>query len=54
LLAQHDRRLTFIIQPAGGTFAPDPKDVLRFQHLALALLEDVRVLPQVHKVLGMP
>ena len=54
LLAQHDRRLTFIIQPAGGTFAPDPQDVLRFQHLALALLEDVRVLPQVHKMLGMP
>jgi len=54
LLAQHDRRLTFIIQPAGGTFAPDPQDVLRFQHLALALLEDVRVLPQVHKVLGIP
>jgi 7-carboxy-7-deazaguanine synthase len=54
LLAQHDRRLTFVIQPAGGTFAPDPKDVLRFQHHALALLEDVRVLPQVHKVLGIP
>lgn len=54
LLAQHDRRLPFVIQPAGGTFAPDPKDVLRFQHRALALLEDVRVLPQVHKVLGIP
>ncbi|NTW60354.1 MAG: hypothetical protein HGA43_14460, partial [Nitrospirae bacterium] len=54
LIAQHDRRLTFVIQPAGGTFAPDPKDVLRFQHHALALLDDVRVLPQVHKVLGLP
>jgi 7-carboxy-7-deazaguanine synthase len=54
LLAQHDRRLTFVIQPAGGTFAPDPKDVLRFQHHALAMLEDVRVLPQVHKILGIP
>jgi 7-carboxy-7-deazaguanine synthase len=54
LLAEHDRRLLFVIQPAGGTFAPDPKDVLRFQRHALALLEDVRVLPQVHKVLEMP
>jgi len=54
LLAQHDRRLIFVIQPAGGSFAPDPMNVLRFQHHALALLEDVRVLPQVHKVLGIP
>jgi len=54
LLAEHDRRLSFVIQPAGGTFAPDLKDLLRFQRHALALLEDVRVIPQVHKVLGMP
>jgi organic radical activating enzyme len=54
LLAEHDQRLLFVIQPAGGTFAPDLKNVLRFQHHALALLEDVRLLPQVHKVLGMP
>jgi len=54
LLADYNRRLLFVIQPAGGTFAPDPKDVLRFQQHALALLEDVRVLPQVHKVLGIP
>ena len=54
LLEQHDRRLTFVLQPAGGSFSPDPKALLRFQHLALALLEDVRVIPQLHKVLGMP
>jgi 7-carboxy-7-deazaguanine synthase len=54
LLAEHDRRLVFVIQPAGGTFAPDLKDVLRFQRHALAVLEEVRVLPQVHKVLGIP
>jgi len=54
LLEQHDRRLTFVLQPAGGAFAPQPNDLLRYHHLALARLEDVRVLPQVHKVLGMP
>lgn len=54
LLAGHDRRLPFIIQPCGGNFAPAPGDLVRFQHLALSVLEDVRVIPQMHKVLGMP
>jgi len=54
LLAEHDRRILFVLQPAGGAFAPEPKDLLRFQHLSLSLLEDVRVIPQVHKVLGIP
>lgn len=54
LLAEHDRRLTFVIQPAGGGLAPGPKDLVRFQDLALEFLEDVRVLPQAHKVLGVP
>jgi len=54
LLAQHDRRITFVLQPAGGVYAPDPNVLLRFQHQALAQLEDVRVIPQIHKVLGMP
>jgi organic radical activating enzyme len=54
LLAEHDRRLPFVLQPAGGAFTPDPMDLLRFQQHALALLEDVRVIPQVHKMLGIP
>jgi organic radical activating enzyme len=54
ILAEYDRRLPFIIQPAGGSFAPVPLDLVRFQHLALSVLEDVRVIPQLHKVLGMP
>lgn len=54
LLAEHDQRLPFVIQPCGGSFAPAPVDLVRFQHLALGVLEDVRVIPQLHKVLGMP
>lgn len=54
LLAEHDRRLIFVIQPAGGEYAPDLKDLIRFQHSALEVLDDVRVLPQVHRILGMP
>jgi organic radical activating enzyme len=54
ILAEHDRRLPFIIQPAGGSLAPVPVDLVRFQHLALSMLEDVRIIPQLHKVLDMP
>lgn len=54
LLAAHDRRLPFVIQPSSGSFAPAAFDLVRFQHLALSALEDVRVIPQLHKVLGMP
>jgi 7-carboxy-7-deazaguanine synthase len=42
LLAELDRRLPFIIQPAGGNFAPAPADLVRFQHLAFSVLEDAR------------
>ena len=54
LLAEHDRRLVFVLQPAGGGYAPDLKDLIRFQHAALELLEDVRILPQMHRMLGLP
>jgi len=54
LVAQHDPHLTFVLQPAAGTLSPEPKDLLRHQRHALASLEDVRIIPQVHKVLGIP
>lgn len=45
----------FIIQPVtpvGPCHAPSPAQVLHFQDLALRALDDVRVIPQTHKMLG--
>ena len=46
--------IPFIIQPASGTHAPQPERLIEFQNHALLLLRDVRVIPQVHTVLGVP
>jgi organic radical activating enzyme len=54
LVAEQDRMVPFIIQPASGPLAPSVESLLLFQDIALDILEDVRVIPQVHKMLGMP
>lgn len=46
--------IPFIIQPAGGRLSPSAEYLIRLQNQALALLDDVRVVPQVHKVLLVP
>ena len=45
----------FIIQPVtpnGGCHAASPERVLQFQEYALRSLDDVRVIPQTHKMIG--
>jgi 7-carboxy-7-deazaguanine synthase len=54
LIAAGDRAVPFILQPASGTLAPTGDVLIRMQNAALAVLEDVRVIPQMHKVLGLP
>jgi len=54
IVADHDTTAPLIIQPANGTLAPGPGTVLRFQQTALRMLQDVRVIPQVHKMLQIP
>lgn len=54
LIADHDGSLPFILQPASGPLAPRAEQLLLFQALALGIIEDVRVIPQVHKVLQVP
>ncbi len=54
MMAAQDRRIPLIIQPASGPLAPGPSVLIEFQNSALSVLEDVRVIPQIHKVLCVP
>jgi 7-carboxy-7-deazaguanine synthase len=54
LVAEQDRRVPFIIQPASGPLSPGVESLILFQDIALDILEDVRVIPQVHKMLQLP
>lgn len=54
LVAGADRSIPLIIQPASGTAAPSAEKLLRLQEAVLELVADVRIIPQVHKMLKMP
>jgi organic radical activating enzyme len=54
IIAGIDGSIPLIIQPASGRFAPDPVTLVKLQNAALRILQDVRVIPQVHKVLRVP
>jgi len=54
IIAEFDRSVIFILQPAGGQHAPATAKLIEFQRAALEILEDVRVIPQTHKVLDLP
>lgn len=54
IIAEHDASLPFILQPAAGPFAPAPALLIELQDVALGVIGDVRVIPQVHKILQVP
>jgi 7-carboxy-7-deazaguanine synthase len=54
IIAGFDRSTTLVIQPAGGCFAPESTMLMDFQDAALGIIEDVRVIPQAHKMLNVP
>jgi 7-carboxy-7-deazaguanine synthase len=54
LVARYDQTVPFILQPASGPTAPTPLQLIGWQNAALAHLADVRVIPQLHKVLCVP
>jgi 7-carboxy-7-deazaguanine synthase len=54
LTAEHDRAMTFVLQPASGPQAPGTEQLLLFQGIALEIIGDVRVIPQVHRYLKLP
>ncbi len=49
LVAGVDRKIPLVIQPASGQ---RHKDLFEFQRIAGHSLEDVRIIPQFHKILG--
>jgi organic radical activating enzyme len=54
LVSEQDQKVLFIIQPASGPLSPGAESLILFQDIALEILEDVRVIPQVHKILHLP
>jgi len=54
IIAGFDPSTTLVIQPAGGSLAPESTMLVDFQDEALGIIEDVRVIPQAHKTLNVP
>ena len=54
IIAGFDRSIVLVIQPAGADLAPESAMLMDFQDSALGIIEDVRVIPQAHKILNVP
>ncbi len=52
LIASRDRSVPLVIQPMTGERPVPGLHLMRLQEVALAKLDDVRVIPQCHKMLG--
>lgn len=56
VIALVNRRISLVIQPAArvsGVEPPEGRHLARLQRAASRLLEDVRVIPQCHKIIGL-
>jgi organic radical activating enzyme len=49
-----DRSTLLVIQPASGPLAPESTMLMDFQQTALTIIENVRIIPQAHKILNVP
>lgn len=54
IIAENDARIPLIIQPVSGQCAPKSDMLVEFQTAALGVIQDVRVIPQMHKILQVP
>ncbi len=54
LIARQDPSIPLILQPAGGPLAPGVNMLIDYQEGALGIIHDVRIIPQVHKILRVP
>jgi 7-carboxy-7-deazaguanine synthase len=55
LVARVEPHIPFILQPVDascGLEHPSPQQLLHWQEIALALLHEVRIIPQIHKIIG--
>jgi organic radical activating enzyme len=54
IISSVDPSISLILQPATGNAAPEPDLLLVFQETAMGVLNDVRVIPQMHTMLQVP
>jgi 7-carboxy-7-deazaguanine synthase len=54
IISLFDRSTLLVVQPASGPLAPESTMLMDFQQTALTILENVRVIPQAHKILNVP
>ncbi len=54
LIARRNDAIPLVLQPASGSLQPDAGMLVNFQNAALSIIPDVRVIPQVHKLLNVP
>jgi 7-carboxy-7-deazaguanine synthase len=54
IIADFDASVPLILQPAGGAAAPPASLLVAFQDETLGIIQDVRVIPQAHKILNVP
>jgi organic radical activating enzyme len=54
LVADVGRSIPFVIQPASVPLTPPTQQLFRLQNTALGILEDVRIIPQVQRMLQVP
>ena len=54
IIAEFDHDILLVIQPAHGSLAPSSPLLMTFQEAALGTIPNVRIIPQVHKILHVP
>jgi organic radical activating enzyme len=54
MIADVDPSIPLVIQPVTSEQAVSPRLLMKLQEVALDRLDDVRVIPQCHKVMGLP
>ncbi len=54
IIADINKSIPLVLQPASGVLKPEPYMLVDFQDAALGTVEDVRVIPQAHKILNIP